>query len=149
VEFTVTQKGPTLDALIRGTTRDLRAANRTAGRDVAKVGKAAMAKGAPHMFGKALTVKTKVDAWPTRCAVEFNPARGQAGPWQIAETGRRGGYTVKPRRRKALAFAGRFAMVTHPGPVGGHKAWTRAVQRGAKAVGKQVGDVYDDALGAG
>jgi hypothetical protein len=149
VEFTVTAKGPTLEALTRNTARDLRAANRTAGRAVGKAGKAAMGKGAPRMFGKALTVKAKVDAWPSRCAVEFNPARGQSGAWAIADTGRRGGYTVRPRRRKALAFAGRFAMVTHPGAIAGRHAWTRATARAAKALDRTVHDVYDDALGAG
>jgi len=148
VEFTVTQNGPTLDALIRGTTRDLRAANRTAGRDLAKVGKSAIGKGAPRMMGRQLTAKAKVDAWPTRCSVEFNPAKGQAGAWAIADTGRRGGYTVKPRRRKALRLPGGFAAVAHPGAVAGRQAWTRAVARLRKAVDRTVHDVYDDALGA-
>jgi len=148
VEFTVTAKGSTLAELTRNTTRDLRAANRTAGRELAKAGTAAMGKGAPRMMGRALRVKATVDAWPSRCAVEFNPAPKQSGAWAIAEAGRRGGYTVKPRRRKALAYAGRFAMVTHPGAVGGRRAWTRAVARLVKAVDTSLRDVYDDALGA-
>lgn len=148
MDFTVTAKGPTLDTLIRDTTRDLRAANRTAGRELGKVGKAAMSKGAPRMFGRQLTVKAKVDAWPSRCSVEFNPAPRQSGPWAIAESGRRGGYTVTPRRRKALRLPGGFAMTAHPGAVAGHRAWTKAGQRLAKAVDKTVHDVYDDALGA-
>jgi hypothetical protein len=148
VEFTVTTKGQTLDQLVKTTARDLKKANRKAGTEMAKVGAAAMSKGAPRMMGRQLTVKAKVDAWPSRCSVEFNPGKGQAGAWAIADTGRRGGYTVKPRRRKALRLPAGFAMVTHPGPVGGRQAWTRAVARLRKAVDKTVHDVYDEALDA-
>ncbi len=147
MDFTVTTKGPTLDTLLAGTVRDLKAANRTAGRDMAKVGKAAARKGAPRMFGRKLAVKAKVDAFASTATVEFNPAKRQAGPWQIAETGRRGGYTVKPRRAKALTFDGRYASVTHPGRVAGRRAWSQAVARIAKAVDRTVHDVYDDAMG--
>jgi hypothetical protein len=147
VEFTVTTKGPTFETLIADTTRDLRAANRTAGRQVAKAGKAAMSNGAPRMFGRKLSAKANVDAWPDRCKVEFVPAPKQSGAWAIAESGRRGGYTVKPRGRKALHYAGRFAMVTHPGAVGGRHAWTKAGERLAKALDRTVADVYDEALG--
>lgn len=147
MEFSVTAKGPTLEALTRNTARDLKAANRTAGRELGKVGKAAAAKGAPRMFGHALKGKATVDAWPSRCSVEFAPAKGQAGAWQITETGA-GAHRIAPRRRKAMAFADRFAMtVNHPG-TGGQRAWTRAVARIAKAVDRTVHDVYDDALGA-
>jgi hypothetical protein len=146
VDFTVTSKGPTFDSLIRDTTRDLKAANRKAGRELAKVGKAAMGKGAPRMMGKKLSVKGDVHAWPDRCDVEFHPAAGQAGAWQIVETGRTGGYLVKPRRRKALAFGGRFAMSAHPNPVTGKRAWSKAVQRLVKVTDKTVHDVYDEAL---
>ena len=148
MDFTVTAKGPTLESLTRDTVRDLRAANRTAGREMAKVGKAAIAKGAPRMFGRKLSAKATVDAWPSRCTVEFAPAKGQAGPWQIADTGRRGGYTVKPRRARALHYGGRFTMVTHPGAVAGRHAWRQAVARLGRAVDKSVHDTYDDALGA-
>lgn len=148
MDFTVTTKGPTFEQLTRDTARDLRAANRKAGRAVGKVGVAAMRKGAPRMFGKVLGVKADVDAWPSRCHVEFHPAAGQSGPWAIADTGRRGGYTVKPRRAKALRLPGGFAMVAHPGAVAGRGAWSKAGQRLAKAVDKTVKDVYDEALDA-
>ena len=148
MEFTVTAKGPTLDALIRDTTRDLRAANRTAGRAVGKVGVAAMRKGAPRMFGKVLGVKADVDAWPSRCSVEFHPAARQSGAWAITEAGRRGGYLVTPRNRRALKLPGGFAMTAHPGATSGHRAWTHAVARLVKAVDKTVHDVYDEALDA-
>jgi hypothetical protein len=149
VEFTVTQTGPTFDALLTSTARDLKQANRKAGREVGKVGKAAMAKGAPRMFGRALTAKPKVEAFANRCQVEFVPSPRQSGPWAIAESGRRGGYLVAPRRRRALRLPSGFAMSAHPGPVAGRKAWTRAGARLFKAVDRTVHDVYDDALEAG
>jgi hypothetical protein len=147
VEFRVTTKGPTFDTLIRDTSRDLRSANRKVGREVGKVGAAAMNKGAPRMFGRVLRVKPKVDARPDGCRVEFNPAPRQSGGWGIAESGRRGGYTVAPKRRRALHYDGRFAMVTHPGSVGGRHAWSQAGDRLERVLDRTVADVYDDALG--
>ena len=147
MQFRVTAKGPTFDELIRDTSRDLRSANRKVGRQVGKVGAAAMNKGAPRMFGRALRVKPKVDARPDGCRVEFNPAPRQSGGWAIAESGRRGGYTVKPRHRHALHYAGRFAMVTHPRAVGGRHAWSQAGARLERVLDRTVADVYDDALG--
>lgn len=149
MEFTVTTKGPTFDALLASTARDLKAANRKAGRELGKVGRAAMGKGAPRLFGRALTVKPKVDAFANRCRVEFVPSPRQSGPWAIAESGRRGGYLVAPRRRRALRLPGGFAMSAHPGAVAGRKAWSRAGARLFKAVDRTVHDVYDDALEAG
>jgi hypothetical protein len=148
VEFTVSTFGPTFDQLTRDTARDLKAANRKAGRALGKAGTAAMRKGAPRMFGRQLGVKADVEAWPTRCHVEWHPAAGQSGAWAIADTGRTGGYTVRPRRRKALRLPGGFAMVTHPGPVAGRHAWTDAVARLVRVVDKTVHDVYDEALDA-
>jgi hypothetical protein len=148
VEFTITTSGPTFEKLTRDTARDLKAANRKAGRAMGRVGVAAMRRDAPRMFGKVLGVKADVDAWPTRCNVEFHPAGGQAGAWAIADTGRRGGYTVRPRRRKALKLPGGFAMVTHPGAIAGRQAWSRAGKRLFKAIDKTVKDTYDEALDA-
>ena len=109
MDFTVTAKGPTLDQLTRDTARDLRAANRKAGRDLGKVGKAAMSKGAPRMFGKALTVKPKVDAWPTRCSVEFNPATIRVSSLHVHR--RRGGFLtrMKGSRYKRASHVASFA----------------------------------------
>lgn len=146
--ITVTAKGPTLDALTRDTLRDLRAGNRAAGRQIAKVGARAMNAGAPAMFGRTLKVKTDVDAWPDRCNVEFYPAPGSSAGWAIQESGRRGGYVVKPRRARALTIGGRFSTVARPGPTSGHKAWTRAGERLAAVLDRTVADVFDDAMGA-
>ena len=147
MEFTVTTKGPTFEDLTRDTARDLKQANRKAGRQLAKVGVAAMKKGAPRMFGKTLGVKADVDAWPSRCSVEFHPAARQSGAWQITEAGA-GAHLIEPRRRRALRFDGRFAMAVHHPGTGGRGAWTKAGQRLAKAVDKTVKDVYDEALDA-
>lgn len=148
MRVTVTAKGPTLDTLTRDTIRDLRAANRTAGRTVAKVGKRAMETGAPTMFGRRLRVTGDVDAWPDRVAVEFHPASGQSGAWSIQESGRRGGYLVEPRQARALQLPGGFAATARPGPVAGRLAWSRAGQRLAAVLDRELVDVYDNALDA-
>lgn len=147
MRVTVTAKGPTLDALIRETTRDLRAANRRAGRDAAKAGTRAMNQGAPRIAGRRLRTAADVDAWPDRVAVEFHPSKGVAGYWAIADTGRRGGYLIRPRRARVLTVAAGFAMTARPGAAAGSGAWVKAGQRLAAALDRELADVYDDALG--
>lgn len=147
MEFTVTAKGATFEALVKDTARDLRSGNRKAGQELRKVGLKAMRDGAPRMWGRKLRVKADVKPRTDGCVVEFFPYPGNAGGWAIQESGHRGNYTVKPRRAKALAFGGRYTMVTHPNAWGGRKAWTKAGQRLAKVLDRTVERVYDDALG--
>jgi hypothetical protein len=147
VQITVTTKGPGFDHVMRGAARDLRSANRKVGRTVARTGVAAIRKGAPTMWGRKLSAKTKVDAWPDRAVVTFkaNPAGG----WAMQESGTRP-HPIKARRRKALHWGGgdEFSLhVAHPG-TSGHKAWTKAKARLVKAIKPEIEDVYDDALGA-
>jgi hypothetical protein len=157
VDFTVTAKGPTLDSLIRDTSRDLTRANRKAGREVRKVGLAAMRKGAPRMWGRKLAIKGDVTATATKGAtVEFFPAPNNAGGWAMQESGRRGGYAIRPKRgrtgrngrRPALKIGAIYAAKARGGAWGGRRAWTKAGERLAKALDRTVADVYDDALGA-
>jgi hypothetical protein len=151
VDFKVTAKGPTFDQLIRDTTKDLRAANKKAGGQIRKVGGAAMRKGAPTMWGRKLAIKVELTPSVVDCRVEFTPAPRNAGGWAIQESGRRGGYDVKPIRAEALhgGFPGAFAARVHiERSWGGRQAWTHAGERLAKALNKTVADVYDDALGA-
>ena len=141
MRVTVTPKGPTLDTLTRDTIRDLRAANRRAGRQVAKTGGAAMRKGAPRKLG----VKDEVESWPDRWSVEWFPAPRTSGAWAIAESGARP-HTIDPRRRRALAFAGRYAAnVNHPGTAG-RQAWTKAGARLADVLDRDIIDIYDEVL---
>jgi hypothetical protein len=143
VDFTVTTRGPTFDQLTRDIARDLTAANKKAGRQVARKGKAAAKKGAPHMFGTVLSAAAKTEASATSCKVTFSPK--PAGAWTIAETGTKP-HTIKPRSRKALHWAGLFAEVVHHPGTGGRMAWTAANGRIAKAVGAEIEAVYGDAL---
>lgn len=150
MRVTVTAKGPTLDTLTRDTIRDLRAANKKAGRQIARVGKRAMEKGAPVMWGRKLKVGSTTDAWPDRCIVELFPSPGNAGGWAIQESGRRGGYEIAPRNARALQFYGAEFYAAHAlgGAWGGRKAWTAAGERLAKVLDRTIVDVYDDAMGA-
>lgn len=144
VDFTVRSVGVDFDQLSRDVARRYKAANRKVGRDVAKVGKAAIRKGAPRMWGKPLTSKTKVNSWSDHAEVTFQAS--PAGGWAIAESGTKA-HLIKPRSRKALAFNARFAAhVAHPGS-GGHKAWTKAGQRLEQAIDPVVEDTYSKALG--
>jgi hypothetical protein len=145
VDITVTAVGRDFSDLARDAGRALRTANRTAGREIQRSGRAAMNKGAPRMFGRKLTVKGKVDSSPARATVTFIPAPRTSGGWAIRESGA-DAHIIRPRRRKALAFNGRFAMhAAHPG-MGGDKAWTKAGTRLDKAVRPVIDDVYGDAL---
>jgi len=145
VEIRVSTKGAGFDRVMRDAARDLRAANRTVGRKVARTGTAAIRKGAPTMWGKRLSAKTKVDAWPDRAVVTFQAK--PAGGWAMQESGTRP-HPIKARRREALHFEGVFAEhVAHPGTTG-HRAWTKAKQRLVKAIKPQITDIYDDALAA-
>lgn len=146
MRITVRATGTTLADLTGDTIRDLRAANKTAARQVARKGRAAMVKGAPVMLGRRLAIKTKTEAWPSRWSVEFFPAPRTAGLWSIAETGA-APHEIEPRTRRALHFAGVFAAnVDHPGAAG-RKAYTKAGKRLADVTDTELTDVYDDALG--
>ena len=143
MEFTFTARGPTFDQLTRTIARDLTAAHKAAGRRIARKGVTAIRRGAPSMFGRRLSARTKTAATPTSATVTFIPS--PAGPWAIAETGTRP-HHITTRRREALHWAGVFAeTVNHPGTAG-RLAWTAAGARIAKAVEPDVIDVYDDAL---
>lgn len=137
--------GVSLEQMMRDTRRDLRAANRKVGREVGTVGRAAIRKGAPRMWGRQLAAKTKVDSWPDRAVVSFQAS--PAGGWAMRESGTRR-HPIDPGTRKALAFDGRFAAhVDHPGS-SGERAWTKAGERLADAIEPAITDIYDDALGA-
>lgn len=168
--FTFTASGPTLAQLTTRGARNLRTANRTAGRVIAKAGRKAMNDAAKstgrRWYGKALTVKFKVESSPSSALVVFNASRGQAGGWAIAEAGARS-HDIVPRGRRggragdrtvggpargrvhALHFAGLFASnVDHPGASGAH-AWTKATRAVDKAVRPELLDVYDEAFDRG
>lgn len=147
MRVTVESVGPSLADVTTATIRDLRAVNRTAGKALGKIGTDAINAGAPTMFGRRLRGKATVESWPDRLEVEYHAAKGQAGAWQIQETGARP-HDINPRRRKALHFAGLWsANAAHPG-AGGRRAWTAAGDRLAAAIGDAAERLYDAGLGA-
>jgi hypothetical protein len=151
VDFTVKAQGPTLGELTARSSRALRTANRAAGREIAKAGRKAMdavPKGQGRRFyGRSLRVKYKVDSSPSGAKVTFNPAKGQAGGWAIAEAGA-SAHLIRPHKR-ALRFAGRYAAVVHHPGTGGSGTWTRATKAVAKAVKPELEDLYEEALSGG
>jgi hypothetical protein len=148
VEFTVKAQGPTLGELTARSSRALRTANRAAGREIAKAGRKAMdavPKGQGRRWhGRALRVKFKIDSSPTGARVTFNPARGQAGGWAIADTGA-SPHVIRPHGR-ALRFGGRYAAVVHHPGARGVGVWGKATKAVAKAVKPELEDLYEEAL---
>jgi hypothetical protein len=154
VQFKVTPVGgASFEAITKEALKGLREANREVGKRVAKVGKAAMEKGAPVMWGKRLGVKTKVDAWPDRAEVLFTPAPSHSGAWAMREKGTKP-HDIYPRKGRqgrggrpaALAVSGIYAAnVWHPGS-SGEGAWTKAGVRLEQVVTPVVEDTYLEAL---
>lgn len=151
MDFTVTAQGPTLAQLTARSGQALRSANRAAGREIAKAGSKAMndvSKGQGRRFrGRVLRVKYKIDSSPTGATVTFNPARGQAAGWAIADTGA-GPHLIRPHRR-ALKFGGRYAAVVHHPGTRGVGVWGKATKAVAKAVKPELEDLYEEALSGG
>jgi phosphopantetheinyl transferase (holo-ACP synthase) len=113
------------------------------GRDVAKVGKAAIAAGEASFRGKKLTASTRQQVSGTRSTIIFHAK--PAGAWAIRESGAKA-HMIRPKRAKVLHFDGRFAMSAHhPGARGRH-AWSKAGDRLEDAVEPAVEMVYDGAF---
>lgn len=156
MDFTFTTSGRTFDQLTRGIARDLTAAHKKAGRQIARKGKAAAAKGAPVMWGERLAVATDTEADANGCTVTFKPAAGNAGGWAMQESGTRP-HSIAPRRGRggrggrpaALAFDGLYYADVFVSGMAGRRAWTRAGERIAKAANTVVLEVYSDALEGG
>jgi hypothetical protein len=74
-------------------------------------------------------------------------AGSPAGAWAIKSYGRRGGYTVKPRRRKALhlgASSNVFFASVHVGSgTSGDRRWDRLVQEANEKFPDVVADLVD------
>ena len=135
---------------------DWRAAQRDVGRRLAAVIKrehnsAARALGATRLRGMGdggvrLGVSCKVSTGATAVAVDV--AATPAGPWSILESGRRGGYTVRPRRREAITTPdGPRTSATIKRGTAGRRAWSRTADMAEPAILTELEAVYDDALG--
>jgi hypothetical protein len=150
VEFTVRAQGPTFADLTSRAERSLRTANRAAAADIGKVGRKAMDASARASgrgwHGRTLRTKTKIDSSPAGARVTFNPAKGQAGAWAIADTGA-SAHMIRPRRGKALRFDGRYAPVVHHLGARGVGVWAKATRTIDRAVKPELVDRYGEALG--
>lgn len=138
--------GRGFDELIAQTTRDVKRANKALGKKIEKAGKAAVAKGAPRMWGKKLTVKAKIGS-ATAGHVQVYFSGFSAGGWAIQEWGTKP-HEINPVNKRALFFNELLsAHVGHPG-TRGHAAWTAAKARLRAAIEPVIRDAYDEALAA-
>jgi hypothetical protein len=142
VRITVTAKGPTFQALIRDTVKDLRTGTRTVGPAVAKAAEGTADH--PSFDGRRLGVKAKVQAGAGQTTVTVSPAPGDAGGWSILESGARPHPIASPR---AMPLGGgRFARtVRHPGASGTGR-WTKAAKRTEPKIVKAVETTIDKAM---
>jgi hypothetical protein len=150
VDFRVVAKGPSFDSVTRTVVREVEAATRKVGRDVAKVGRKAIASGEASFRGKKLSASTRQRVSGKRSTVIFHAK--PAGAWAIRETGAKD-HPIKPKRAQALAFpgAGRKTkggrsgvtmFVNHPG-ASGSRRWTKAGDRLEDAVERPIEHTYD------
>lgn len=152
MEFSARSVGTSFDTIAADLARSYKAANRTVGRDIAKKGKAAIAKGAPRMMGKKLTSKTRVEASGDRAEVTFTPF--SVGGWAIAEFGTKA-HDIYPKagrvghdgRPAALKFAGLYANNAFVRGIAARGLWSKAGERLDEAITPLIEDVYTEALG--
>jgi phosphopantetheinyl transferase (holo-ACP synthase) len=149
VDIRVTSKGPTFEQVTRAIVRDVESATRKVGRDVATIGRKAIASGEATFRGKKLTASTKQHVSGTRSTIIFHAK--PAGAWAIRESGAKA-HDIKPKRAQALHVPGfgrkesGFMMVVHHrGATGSHR-WTAAGVRLEDAVEKPIENVYDKAF---
>lgn len=147
--ITVTSDG-TLTADIDALARRLERANRAVGVRVGKVAEREIVAAAPQKrlsgMGAKLRAKTKVYAGAQ--SVTIDVAAVPAGPWSIVESGRRGGYTIRPRSKRAVTAPTPYASVVARA-AGGRAGWSRAVTAATPAIDRELEAVYDDALTTG
>lgn len=150
---TIEQVGPSIDMLVDKMVRELKVANREAGRMAARVGRKAMLddvkarRGSLSIFGSRLDVKTKVKASADGATVDYRGVT--AGAWAIVSTGTKP-HTIRRRNAKALHWGGGgvYSMVVqHPGTAGGGY-WQHAGAALDKALGIGIAKVYDETLAA-
>ena len=153
MRVTATRTGD-LNAQALAMERQMRAASRTAGRDVGKVARKSIldsvrsARGTLAMMTGRLGVKTKVDARPVGAVVTLTAT--PAGMWSIVEFGTKA-YTEKPRKAKVLAVGHGdvIGMSAHHRRRSGRRYWqaaTDALDAGPTA--QAVADPFDEVFGA-
>jgi hypothetical protein len=144
--ITVTSDG-NLGASIDALTRQLAQANRAVGVRVGKVAEREIAAAASvkRLSGMNAKLRAKTKVFPGAQSVTIDVQATPAGPWSIAESGRRGGYTIRPRTKRAVTAPTPFASVVARA-AGGRQVWSRAVAAATPAIERELEAVYDDAL---
>lgn len=149
--FSVSSSGTwDLDGLSRG----MRDGMRAVGRELAALVKreqlaAARAAGAPRRFG-GYPIGVNVRTFARADSVDVYVGASPAGFWSMLESGRRGGYTVKPRRKRAvLPPAGPSASVHIDRSVPGRHVWTRATDAVMPTIERELVAVMDSFLDPG
>jgi hypothetical protein len=144
--ITFTSDG-TLTADIDALARRLTQANRVVGQRVGKVAEREIQAAAPvkRLSGMNAKLRAKAKVFPGAQSVTIDVQAVPAGPWSIVESGRRGGYTIRPRTKLAVTAPTPYAQVVARA-AGGRQAWSRAVTAATPAVERELEQVYDDAV---
>lgn len=138
---------------LAGLDRDLTAANRAVGRDLAKILRreltaARKASGVPARFRNmgnvTLGFKCRTFAGPNRVTVDVTPSA--PGPWSIVEYGTKG-HAIRAKNADALSTPQGPLDAVDVSGVPARRGWTRTVERGDEPIGDAVAELYDDALG--
>ena len=143
MRVTVTAQGPTFDALIRDTVKDLRTGTRAVGPAVAKAAEGTADH--PSFDGRRLGVKATVQGGSGDTTVTVSPAPGDAGGWSILESGARPHAIASPR---AMPLGGgRFSRTVHHPGASGTGRWSKAAKRTEPRIDKAVEQAMDKAMG--
>jgi len=147
---TLTPVGATIDEVTDRLIRNMTAANKTMGKQVAVEGRKAMLadtkarRGSLSFGGRKLNVKAKPRARATGATVIFTGS--PAGAWAIISTGTKP-HAIRVRSKQALHWGGdAYAeFVQHPGTAG-RQYWRSAGLALDKAIEDVIEDTYDKAL---
>lgn len=140
--------GPDVAGVLGDLERDLRAANRRLGRDLAGDVRTAQnaairATGRGTLSGMRVTlgVRTKVFAGPERITIDVTA--WPPGPWSIREHGR-SAVRAKGRALGIPGYPRRSARAAS-----GRPTWDQAISEAEPAITRLVEAVYDEALTGG
>lgn len=139
---------------LEGLSRGMRDGMRAAGRELAALVKreqvaAGRAAGAPRRFA-GYPIGVNVRTFARADSFDVYVGASPPGFWSMLETGRRGGYTVKPRRKRAVTPpAGPSASATVKRSVPGRHVWTRATDAVMPVVERELAAVMDSFMDPG
>jgi hypothetical protein len=154
MEFTRTSSGADLETLTAQAEKALRSAQRTVGREIAKVARRAVLadvrrrrRGGLSFSGMGVRLGASTTIAATASGVSVTVTAKPAGPWSIVEYGSRS-HQIRPKRARVLVFDGVYTMhATHPG-TRGSPVWAGAEGALDDAVTPVILDTLDEALRA-